>query len=100
MRKIKNEGRLWRSSPGSELLKGLLSVLGLSGGRDAERPSSDDGRADGERRGSSGGADHGGAASGGAEQGGGLHDWKGRKNREREERALFLAKRRERSFGV
>lgn len=72
-------------------------MLGLSGGRDAERASSDDGRADGEGCGTSGGADHGGAASGGAEQGGGLHGWTEERLREREP---FLAKRRERSFGV
>lgn len=75
-------------------------MLSLSGGRDAERASSDDGRADGEGRGSSGGADHGGATSGGAEQGGGLHGCEREEGIEREEREPFLAKRRERRFGV
>lgn len=63
-----------RASPGSELFEGLLSVLGSSGSRDAERASGN-GRANSERCGTDGGgADHGGAAGGGAEEGGGLHD--------------------------
>lgn len=83
------EGKKGRASPGSELFEGLLSVLGSSGSRDAERASGN-GRANSERCGTDGGgADHGGAAGGGAEEGGRLHDVKERKLGEKRKRRAF-----------